>query len=225
MKINHHISHPVKLKEGKIESFSDALNLIIEYGLFFRWIYFKNRPRGNLLLLRGILGVSFWASIIVYAKFDWKLILMGIDIDPLIAYFFAVGLSYHSMASVFYRKSESCSQMYTEMLKAGGAGNIWCAKALSNALAIELLTLDLWAHRKYRGLFSKNLFRSIEHAYSTNSALINMDKPSTMEKLIDIVNKGELQAKEARILLDNYQDYLMYAMNKHYSGENTKSVA
>jgi hypothetical protein len=221
---NDKIQQPVLLTEGKIESFSDFLNLTIEYVLFFRWAYFKNRPRGNLLLLRGLMVVSFWSAIVIQTKFDWKLILLGIDIDPIIAYFAAIGFSYYSMSSVFFKKSEACAHMYTEMIKAGGAGNTWSAKALSNALALELLTLDLWAHRKYRGLFAKNLYRAVEHAYSKNSVPVKVTIPTDMKSYIELINKGHLQAKEARILLDNYQDYLMYSMNQHFSKESKETT-
>lgn len=219
MKQNDRIQQPVLLTEGKVEGLSDFLNLAIEYVLFFRWAYFKNRPRGNLLLLRGLMVVSFWSAIIVQAKFDWKLILLGIDVDPIIAYFAAIGFSYYAMSSVFFKKSEACAHMYTEMIKAGGSGNTWSAKALSNALAIELLTLDLWAHRKYRGLFAKNLYRAVDHAYSSNSVSLNINLPTDMSDILNTINKGKLQAKEARILLDNYQDYLMHSMNQHFANK------
>ncbi len=211
------ISYPIRLAEGKIESVPDLINLAFEYGIFFRWIFFKNRPRGNLLFVRSLLIVGFFAALFFRFRHDWELLLLGIDVDPAILLAGAVVFGYWSMLSAFYSKSAACNQIYLEMIKAGGEGHTITAKLLSNALAIELLTLDLWAHRRFRMLFARNLYRAIEHAYSGDSQRLEMKLPAKIEDLYALVNGGHLQSKEARVLLDNYQDYLMYRTNKLHS--------
>jgi hypothetical protein len=215
------IKSPVLLSEGKVESLSDFVNLTFEYAIFFRWIYFKNRPRGNLLLVRALLVVGMLASLFYFFFHDFGLVLEGIEIDPIIAFTAGVALAYWDMIKVFHWKSEACGTIHLEMIKEGGQGRTQTARTLSNSLSIELLTLDMWAHRKYRQLFSRNLHRAVEHAYSKNSKKIEgMTLPEKIGDLYKKINAGHLQAKEARLLLDNYQEYLMYQTNLHFEGKS-----
>jgi len=207
------VKYPVQLAESRIDGPSDLINYFLEYCVFFRWIAFKNRPRGNLLLLRSFLIVSAWAVLYFQFRRSFELILLGIDIDPVLFYFGGIVAGYWSMLNAFYNKSAACNQMYLEMVKSGGIGNTIAAKLISTSLAIELLTMDLWAHRKYRSLFARNLFRAIEHAYSDQSALVEFKMPSAIEQMLERVNAGKLENKEARLLLENYQNFLMHTAN------------
>ena len=211
---------PVRLSEGKIENFSDFINLALEYGLFFKWIYLKNRPRGNLLFLRSAMMVGSFSCLFFYFFYDFGLVLEGIEIDTVIALTGAVIIGYWHMTGSFYKKTKSCNDIHLEMLKASGAGDRRSVEILSNSLAIELLTLDLWAHRKFRKVFRECLLSSMELAYSSDLEGIN--KPKSLDEYVDYVNKGRLQAKEARILLDHQQDVFL---KKSVSGENLRKEA
>lgn len=205
-----HLKYPVRLAEGKIENFSDFLNLIFEYGLFFKWMYFKNRPRANLLLLRSVLMVTVFSVGFFYFFYDFGLVLEGIEIDPVIALAGAVVVGYWNMIATFYKKSQACNYLHVELLKATGDGKLQTAELLSNSLAIELLTLDLWAHRKYRHLFAVYLYKSMELAYQDKAMEIaDLKLPKSLAECIEYVNHGHLQAKEARILLDSHHQVLM----------------
>ena len=207
------LNSPVRLKEGRIESFSDFVNLVFEYGIFFKWIYFKNRPRGNLLLLRSAMMVATFSVGFFYFFYDFGLVLEGIEIDPVIALAGAVIIGYWHMTSSFYKKCKSCNQIHLEILKAAGLGDQRTVDLLTNSLAIELLTLDLWAHRKFRGLFAESLFHSLKHASDEHKA-ITWKAPKNLEDYILKVNKGDLQAKEARQLLDFHHKSLMKSASK-----------
>ena len=156
------LKNPIRLAEGRVESLSDLVNLLFEYGLFFKWIYFKNRPRGNLLFLRSTLMVGAYALIFFYFFYDFGLVLEGIEIDPVIALTGATIIGYWHMTSTFYKKSKSCNDLNVEILKAVGREDHKTVELFSNALAIELLTLDLWAHRKFSSIFSEEIYKAID---------------------------------------------------------------
>ena len=40
----------IKMRETSVQNIQDFINWFIEYFLFYRWIFFKNRPRVNFLL-------------------------------------------------------------------------------------------------------------------------------------------------------------------------------
>ena len=208
------LNHPVRLSEGKIENFSDFLNLVLEYGLFFKWIYFKNRPRGNLLFLRSAMMVGTFSYAFFYFFYDFGLVLEGIEIDPVIALAGAVIIGYWHMTGSFYKKTKSCHHLHTEMLKATGSGEEHTAEILSQALAIELLTLDLWAHRQYRKLFADVLTQSMKWAYDHKWDGVRLERFEHFDDYIDHVNRGKLQAKEARLLMDHYQEHLLLKNKK-----------
>lgn len=202
------LNSPVRLKEGRIENFSDFVNLMFEYGVFFKWIYFKNRPRGNLLFLRSALMVGTFSFVFFYFFYDFGLVLEGIEIDPVIALAGAVIIGYWHMTSSFYKKCKSCNQIHLEILKAAGKGDHKTVDILTNSLAIELLTLDLWAHRKFRNLFAQSLNDSLEFA-TKHPKDIHWKAPKDLKAYQELVNKGGLQAKEARLLLDHRHKSLM----------------
>lgn len=222
---NDALNSPVMLSDGRVDCLSDVLNMFFEYFVFYRWIYFKNRPRGNLLLIRSALSVGVYSFIFFYFFYDFGLVLEGIEIDPVIALAGAVVVGYWNMTSVFHKKSASCANMYLEMIKVGGAGQTITAKLLSNALAIELMTMDLWAHRMYRSLFTKNLYRAIEHAYSEHSSKLDLKLPETLQGMVDKVNSGKLQGKDARVLLDNYHDFLLFKSNTQHQQNSDAQAA
>ncbi len=211
MKKKPQVSGPIKLSEGSIEGSHDLLNLFLEYFVFFRWIYFKNRPRGNLLLLRALLVVGTYSAIYYYFFGSISLVLEGIEVDSVICFAAAIVFGYSNMLNVFHKKSESCNKLYVQMVSHSTSGNEIATRLLANTLCLQLLTLDLWAHRLFRRVFSNYLQKSVEFAYSNNNidVISECKLPESLDEAITIINSGKLQAKVARSLLDNYQGYLL----------------
>ena len=73
------ISPQLLLAETAVKNVQDAVNLGIEYLVFFRWIFFKNRPRGNFLLIRAFMAICLFgfAYYKIFGRFE--LMLAGID--------------------------------------------------------------------------------------------------------------------------------------------------
>ncbi len=195
MTVKTRIESPIFLSEGKVTSFSDLLNIFLEYCLFFRWIYFKNRPRGNLLFVRSMMAIGVYFTTYTHFFGDWKLMLLGIDIDPMLGLGICAALGYWNMSHVFYRKSETAAEIYTQIMTAKGSGHFYTEQLLTNNLCLQLLTMDLWAHRLYDGLFAQHLEQAIQ----------NTIPPERQNQLYDSIQKGQLQAKEAREILSNYR--------------------
>ena len=208
------IKQNLHFSDGKIEQMSDLLNFILEYFMFYRWIYFKNRPRGNLLFLRSLLVVGTFAFLFFKFFHDFRLVLMGIDINPVIAMGAATALGYWNMVSVFHNKSSTCTTIYTEIMKAKGEGNLKSVELLSNSFALNLLTMDMWAHRLYDSFFSKNLEIAIHHHFykgdwsKAHPQASLEEKNKAINDYIEIVNAGRLQAREARYILTEYREFL-----------------
>ncbi len=188
----------VKLRESRPKTFPGLLDMVFEYIVFYRWIYFKNRPRGNLLLLRALLSVSFFFAIYFQFFGNIRLVLSGIEIDPAILWLVCVVGGYWNMLSVFHQKSAHCSRIYQEILKEVGRKNDRGAKLLSSALARELLTLDLWAHRSY----SWFLRGVIDEAIMTQ-------QPGDRAQFYSRMNKGDVAISELRALIEGYERGLL----------------
>lgn len=195
------------LAESKVKGFSEYLHFFVEYFVLFRWIYFKNRPRGNLLLLRALLIVGLFATAYYFIFSSFRLLLAGIDVEPMVAFIAFVTIGYWKMNSAFYEKSEQCAKLYASMLKAAGKGNIDAASLTATNLSTMLLNLDLWGHRSYSWVFVSTLEQSIEFAYSEQSDF--RVKDYSRDKVIELANKNKLQVSHARELIMNYQDHLL----------------
>lgn len=205
VKINSHI----RLAEGQISGASDLINLALEYLVFFRWIYFKNRPRVNLLLIRTIMIIGLFAVCFFQLVSDFSLVLAGIEIDPVIALFITVVIGFWQTTNTFYSKASSCNGVYLNYLQAITEDNYRKIFVLRNALALQLLTLDLWAHRLYRNLFAADLEASIKFAFANKDQVPLVEKETDQEAFIKKVNDGKLKVDEARSLLGHYQEALL----------------
>lgn len=186
----------IYLAEMKIESPLDFLNLLLEYSVFYSWIFFKNRPRGNFFLLRAVLIVATFGVIYYHFFSRFELMLAGVDVDPVILMFAIVSMSYLSMSGVFHNKSRECTMLYQDYLKTYGARSFDQAELQAVNLAITLLTLDLWAHRSFAPIFSSILSRAID-----------LEKNSS--ELVSLTHRGRLTCREARLILERYQEKIM----------------
>ena len=209
------IEAPVFLSDGKIKSLSELVNVAFEYLIFFRWSYFKNRPRGNLLLLRALLIVGFFGAAYYQLVSDFDLVLGGIEIDPVIAMFAGVVIGYWKMTDVFHKKSETCVRLYHDYLKAMSKGHEREGEILFNNFAMQILTVDLWAHRSFRVHFARALEEALkvcfEEKYQTEDAqaLLKEMKIHSQVEFMEHINRGRLYARQARRLLENHQAFLL----------------
>ena len=204
------VTSNILLSEGPIEGATDLVNFTLEYLIFFRWIYFKNRPRVNLLLVRTIMIIGLFAFAFFQVVSDFSLVLAGIEIDPVIALFIAVVVGFWNTTNTFYNKASSCNEVYLSYLSAITEDNYRKIFVLRNALALQLLTLDLWAHRLYRSLFAADIEAAIKYAFLEKIPSDYIDTNQDMDDFIEnTVNKGKLKLSQARWLLSNYQDALL----------------
>ncbi len=181
------------LKGSKIRGFHEAFHFCVENFIFFKWTFFKNRPRSSFLLTRSLL-----INTLVYGAYytlfsHLKFLVMGIDIDPVLLFTGSTALGYWAMSRDFHQRSQYLSSLYNEVIKAEAKGNEREALMLKLSFSSQLLTMDLWGHR----LYSWVLADAIEEAYSWN-AKSETPLPSDF---IDKLNSGKLSSGEVRNLL------------------------
>ena len=187
---------PIHLSENKIRSVFDFVDRVLEYFVFFRWIYFKNRPRTNFFFVRSVAAVAAF-GVIYYSIFSsLRLVLLGIDLDPVIFFAIAISVAYWQMTNVYLNKKVACNTTHNQIIHAFGEGNVKTAKLLKNTLALNLLSEGLWAHRSYVYFFASALESALDYANSD-------------DKKIQEVLSGRLEIAEARKILLNYKAYLI----------------
>ena len=190
----------LKLKESPIRSFADFLNWIFEYLVFFKWIYFKNRPRGNFLFLRSIMVTTFFGFIYYTLFSSLELLIMGVDIDPIIILALVVTIGYWNMTYVFQRKSVDVTNLYNQYLIELGQGHKQSADLLLNSLSMQVLAVDLWAHRSFTDIFVKALNLAIKDDNGSD------DWSNKLES-------NKMSVREARELLQNRQNKLIQGLS------------
>jgi ABC-type multidrug transport system fused ATPase/permease subunit len=191
---------PIKLRESRISSITDFINWFLEYFIFFKWIYFKNRPRANFLLLRSAMVVSFFSIHYYYFFSSFDLLIMGIDIDPVIALTIFITIGYWNMSTSHHRKSVDLTNLYNQYLAELGKGHKNSAEMLLNSLAIQVLTVDFWAHRFFSEHFEEALKKAIAQS----------DNPNKWAALFEA---GKMHSREARVLLQNQQRKLINGLS------------
>lgn len=187
--------------ETPIKGVQGFLNWFIEYFLFYRWIYFKNRPRVNFLLLRSLMIVGTWFGL-YYAFFSsFELLVIGVDLDPVILLGIFVAIGFFAMSNAFAKKSVDCLHLYNEYLRAFAQGEYNVAKMLATSLALQLIMVDLYAHRNFSWLFSKVMLEALGHN----------------ELALENFKAGKMPICEARSLL---QQFLQSQMDKLGEGKS-----
>jgi hypothetical protein len=199
----------VVLSESKIETFQDLLNILFEYLIFFKWIYFKNRVRGNLFFLRSILMVLTFA--LLYFKFfaSFNLVIMGVDIDPVIAFGGAIVINYWAMVQSFASKSVLCLNVYNDVLKAYGAKNIAAAELLRNSLALQVVTVDMWGHRLFSPMFISAIKSALIQRYSATESNL-----TEANRAVELFISGKTTPRQLRILLTEHQREMIWKMTE-----------
>ncbi len=113
-------------------------------------------------------------------------------------FFTAISIVYWQASKIYHQKWRYCSDLYNKIISINPYEQEKY-RILSNALAIDLVLLDLWSHRSFKELFRDELETAIKH-YKCNSP-----HPSLSDK----VNKRQLSEKEALEILQANQDRLM----------------
>lgn len=178
----------VKMRETPVQNIQDFINWFIEYFLFYRWIFFKNRPRVNFLLLRAIMVVCTWFGLYYIFFSSFELLIIGVDVDPIILLGICIVVGFQAMSNTFAQKSVDCLKLYNDYLTEFAKGDYNVAKMLATSLSLQLLMVDLYAHRNFSWLFVKVM----EEAIGVES-----------EKL-EKFNSGKKNVREARCLLQEH---------------------
>lgn len=120
----------------------------------------------------------------------------------LLYYLGAVSITFWNMSGTLQKKWIYSSNLYNDILKA----NKKKRPLLINALAIDLLILDLWAHRSFAELFADELEENIEQKELSHN----------QNDMFDKVNDGRLPEHTALKLLEDRQRILIKERDEEY---------
>jgi hypothetical protein len=205
---------------------SSSLHQFLEHYVFWRIPKFKNNPRGNYILIRaflivfsvfilacitGLIMLSLFSVIPQFTPWDGLTQLLTVEnfIKLFIGFLGSTTVSYWNINSLFNRKWTYSANLYNKIVEHRSSSTS-CSTQLENAFAIDLLTLDLWAHRSYADLFAHELERCILDKYSDLG-----NRSDWFEK----INNDNLTESEAWELL-NYRHSNIVAL---HSGSNQKT--
>lgn len=197
------------------ESIKDAgiLHWFIERFILFRLQYFKNNPRSNYLLIKAvgtILVIFFLAiflSLAIYhalpvsvrPEVDICQYLKGNFYKILTGLIGAISLVYWQTAKMFQKKWLYCSELYNKIISINPKESEKIYRILSNALTIDLVILDLWAHRSFQELFRDELISALKENHQTSEYESNLIK----------INNGKFSEKDALEVLQKHQYNLL----------------
>lgn len=188
----------VQMKETPVQGVQDFINWFIEYFLFYRWIFFKNRPRVNFLLLRAIMVVCTWFGLYYLFFSSFELLIIGVDVDPIILLGICIVVGFQGMSNTFAKKSVDCIKLYNEYLTEFAKGDYNVAKLLATSLSLQLLMVDLYAHRNFSWLFAKVMFEAI----------------GTDQESKNRFEQGTMNVREARCILQKFLKEQMNALGE-----------
>lgn len=114
-------------------------------------------------------------------------------------------ISYWNMANMFNKKWEYCCRLYNEVLKVE-AGTNGDASRMRNSLAIDLLVVDLWAHRSFSQFFAVELEAAIKGIYGSES--------QAAKDNISNINSGNLTENRAMEFLEKWNSDLYQKRSK-----------
>jgi hypothetical protein len=210
--LTKHLNVRIYFKSSKISNAYELFHLFAENFIFFRWMFFKNRPRTTYLLVRSTM-VNTMVFATYYAFFSKiKFLFMGIDVDPLLLYAGGVIIGYWFMSWTFGQKAVYLSNLYNDIIKEQGHGNHHTARMLSVNLAVQLLTLDLWGHRLYSWMLSETLEHAVQWAVQSKHQVVKGF--DSFDDFVERANKGKLRIGEARSVLLVYQQHLAHFKDK-----------
>ena len=209
------IKAPVYLKSDKNDS---SFHKFLEHWILWKREKYKNKPRGNCLIIRSLFVVftifSIMGPLIILLNYlisflPDKIFCINLFLDNsmssivpkeitttnvIVSFFGAVSILYWNIMSLFNKKWAYCCELYNKIISKNRGKSK--QKLLENALAVDLLTLDLWAHRSFSKFFSKELTKSIKKKYCKDEIMRNI--------IISKANEQRLTENEAWDLL-NYR--------------------
>ena len=204
---NEHLNLRIYLADSKISGLHEVFHKAFENLVFFRWMFFKNRPRSTFILFRSFLITGIFCCL-YYAVFsNFKFIVIGVDVDPVLIFGFMGIVGYWQMLKGFYDKNNYCSNLYNEVVKERARGHHQSADLLSTNLSVQLLIMDLWSHRIYSSTFVEFLEKAIEFTHSKENIYTDQIF-ETQKECIRTANNRELTVRSAREMLLAYQHYL-----------------
>ncbi len=176
-------SEKVSLREEEKQSF---IHFIIEKFILCRWQFWKNNPRVNMMIIKAaisVAAVSFIGLVIATIfYFTYHLPINGsasffklsdeiggIEFKSWLKLGFLLSgsttIAYWNMSTMFNKKWTYVVDLYNKIIQLDSSKK---TELLRNALAIDLLTLDLWAHRSLCSLFKNELIKAIKHTHLDN---------------------------------------------------------
>lgn len=190
------INERLYFKSSKINSLHESFHYLVENAVFFKWTFFKNRPRSSYLLTRALF-INSLVFTIYYSIFSHiKFLIMGIDVDPILLFSGTTAIGYWAMSQSFHRKCNFLSNLYNDAIKADAKGDLREAQMLKLNFSMQLLTMDLWGHRLFSWVLSETLEEAVSWGYSTNK-LTEGDYQSFCKEL----NHSQISTGQARNIL------------------------
>lgn len=211
----------IQLKAPKPTTWSDRANWFVENLVLFRWQSYKNYPRLNFLLFKAtatVVASFFYISVLAGGLFYVFAPIFGVDhfvqmghwgravIDHLpgvvTGFLGALSLVYWKTAELTHKKWEYCCNLYNHAIVADGKNH----DLLVNALAIDLLIVDLWAHRSFRELFSEELQSAMLDGINDDLEKSELASRVTSGKLDENQAMHYLLAKQQKLLSTQEKD-------------------
>ncbi len=203
------LNHRLYFRESKLSSYYELFHKFAENFIFFRWMYFKNRPRTTFLMMRSVLvnSLAFSAYYYLFSHFDF--LIMGIEVDPVLLYFGACTVGYWNMSWNFFQKCNYLSSMYNDIIKLCSKTQGLEAQMLRINFSMQLLTMDLWGHRLYSWILNETLEETFEWAIQNKTVSFK-----NMNEFYEVANNKKLEISVARSALLDYLQHLSHMATK-----------
>lgn len=220
-------SKKISLKE---EENQGVVHYVIEKFVLWRLQNWKNNPRVNALIWKAILSVFSMTvigaviAISLYVAFNLlgqkQSFELGKVVEELSKVYLkswaklglvlsgSITVAYWNMSTMFNKKWSYCADLYNKILTVPKSDSDQ-RDLLRNALAIDILTLDLWAHRSFSALFTAELLKAIDCAHGEAHAVSEIAR----------AENGDFTESDALRVLETRNHQLVGAINS--KGDNS----
>ncbi len=203
------IKSPIYLRDNSLRE-SGFGHYFIEKLILLRWNCIKNKPRANYFWYQ-----SFWLGFVIpvfvvlagniiyweifksqqvgfFTYFDISGLSFSSVSKGLIMVLGSVSLVHWNISRLSYKKWLYCNRLYNDALKCDDYDTV---QILQAALAIDLIILDLWAHRSFYDFFAD----IVTDAYKNNYK----DKQQLACEICKIENK-KVKAENVKKEIEKY---------------------
>lgn len=209
----------IKLKGEKIEwrSIWSIFHFLIEKIILFKWQYFKNNPRANFLIIKSGLSTFFIFILILISSFlpnyindsSYKKFLEMIlnpmnTIEFFGGFFGSLSIIYWNSSRLYHKKWRYCCDLYNKIIEMDH--ELLQREILINALAIDILAVDLWAHHSFKEVFADEIVESIKESNYCESEKENLHEKSRRGLLNEIEARNLLRSRQNALLKENNSD-------------------